>query len=150
MVIGRKLFHSGILTQYSGCFCCFNNNMFAYLISTKTLRIFMFLLSCLPRTVFKKGNIEIDYYEKYHCLHLSWSGQIDKEEYKNLMLQMLDFTQKLKVQFWIFDAREEDNFKFFDPEWSTQFLTRELSKHPIKKIARIASGNSNNETQLSS
>jgi len=110
----------------------------------------MFLLSCLPRTVFKKGNIEIDYYEKYHCLHLSWSGQIDKEEYKNLMLQMLDFTKKLKVQFWIFDAREEDNFKFFDPEWSTHFLTRELSKHPIKKIARIASGNSNNETQLSS
>lgn len=109
----------------------------------------MHLLSCQPRTVFKKGNIEIDYFDKFHCLQLTWSGEISKADYKAVMLQMLDFTKKLNVQFWIFDAREEDNFTFYDPEWSANFLTREVDKHKVKKIARIESGHFHNETRLS-
>ena len=109
----------------------------------------MYLLSCQPRTVFKKGNIEIDYFDKFHCLHLTWSGEISNEDYRAVMLQMLDFSKKLKVQFWIFDAREEDNFKLYDPEWTAEFLAKEVDKSQVKKIARIESGDFHNETRLS-
>jgi hypothetical protein len=109
----------------------------------------MHILSCQPQTVFKKGNIEIDYFDKFHCLHLTWSGEISKEEYKVVMLQMLDFSQKLKAQFWILDAREEDKFKHYDPEWTASVLVREVEKCQIRKIARIESGHFYNETRLS-
>ncbi len=109
----------------------------------------MYILSCLPRTVFKRGKIEIDYFDKYRCLHLSWSGNIEREEYISVMGEMYHFTKKLNAEFWVLDAREEDSIRLFDPQWSYTFFAEEVSKLPVKKIARIASGYWHHETRVS-
>ena len=109
----------------------------------------MYLLSCQPRTVFKKGNIEIDYLDKFRCLHLNWGGNITEEVYISIMTEMLKFSEKLKVEFWLLDARDGDNFQLFDRNWASQFFTQDLPKHSVKKIARIAGGDFHFETQIS-
>ena len=109
----------------------------------------MHLLYCQPQTVYKKGTIEIDYFEKFSCLQLSWSGPISQETYYAVLEVLLNLTHRFQAQFWIFDAREEDYFKLYDPEWATKFYTQLVPDSCIKKIARLASGNSKNEIKLS-
>lgn len=110
----------------------------------------MYIFSCQPRTVYKKGKIEIDFYDKYRCLHLSWSGQISPEEYTAMLKEMLAICKRLKASFIIFDAREEEDLLLYDPEWTIAFFKEEVTKHQIKKIARLASPDFHNETKMSS
>ena len=109
----------------------------------------MYLLSCQPRTVFKKGKIEIDYIEKFNCLHLTWGGHISSQVYMSTMSELLAISRKYKVEFWVLDAREGDSFELMDLAWATQFFTQEIPELAVKKIARIAGYDFNFETKLS-
>ena len=110
----------------------------------------MYLLSCQPRTVFKKGNIEIDFYDKYSCLHVSWSGTITWQDYTLMLKEMLRIARKLSAYYLIFDAREEKDLLLYDPDWTINFFQEEVATHPFKKIARLASPDFFNETRMSS
>ena len=109
----------------------------------------MLFLSCIPRTVFKKDRIEIDYFDKFKCLHLSWEGRVERDDYFQAQAEMLKLTKKYNIEYWVFDARDEDCLHLYDPEWTVNFYCREVPKHSVKKIARIASGHFHNETKLS-
>ena len=110
----------------------------------------MYILSCQPRTVFKKGKIEIDFYDKFNCLHLCWSGQVTRDSYTTMLQEMLQIAKRLNACYLIFDAREEDDLLLYDPDWTITFFKEEVAKHPVKKIARIASPDFHNETKMSS
>lgn len=109
----------------------------------------MHLLSCQPQTVYKRGKIEIDYFDKFSCLHLTWSGGLSRETYCTVLETMLSLSHRYQAQFWIFDAREEDILQLQDPEWTIDFYTRKVPNTRVRKIARLASGNSRNEINLS-
>lgn len=110
----------------------------------------MYILSCLPRTVFKKGKIEIDFYDKYSCLQVCWSGNITRHDYTLMLKEMLRIAKQFNASFLIFDAREENDLLLYDPDWTIAFFQEEVATHPFKKVARLASSDFFNETRMSS
>jgi hypothetical protein len=100
----------------------------------------MHLLSDLPELIYQKGSIEIEYLPKYCTLSICWSGQVEADEYKNALLELLKFVLLLDVKFLLIDARESDTQERRDKEWMFSFFSEKISKTSIKKIARIGCG----------
>jgi hypothetical protein len=100
----------------------------------------MHLLSDLPELIYQKGSIEIEYLPKYCTLSLSWTHQIEAEEYKTALSELLKFVLLYEIKYLLIDARESDTLERSDKEWIISFFSEKLSKTAIKKIARIGCG----------
>src|SRR5690606_4139235 len=105
--------------------------------------------SCLPQLVYQKDGHEIELLDKYKALHLSWCGQVDNEIYRHFSTKMLEFAIEFQIEHWLYDAREIECMEVPDKEWCKHYFGKDILRSPIRKIARIASGNFENETNIS-
>jgi hypothetical protein len=110
----------------------------------------MYLMSCLPQLVYQIDGNEIEYLDKYKALHLSWYGQVTSEMYMQLLDVMLRLALTYQAENWLLDARDVDFMELGDKNWTTNYFRKEILKCPLSKVARLASGNFENETYISS
>jgi|SRR5688572_24644916 len=100
----------------------------------------MHLLSDLPELIYQKGQIEIEYLPKYGTLTLSWSGQVEEDDYKTALSELLKFILLYEIRNLLIDARESDAKERSDKQWMNCFFSEKISQTSIRKIARIGCG----------
>src|SRR5688572_3370394 len=110
----------------------------------------MYLLSCLPQLVYKNEGHEIEYLDKFNALHLSWYGHVTSEMYMQVFNRMLQLAIEYQAENWLIDARDVDFMELGEKRWTTNYFRHEVLKCPLRKVARLASGNFENETYISS
>ena len=110
----------------------------------------MYLMSCLPQLVYQKDGHEIEYFDKFNTLHLSWTGYVTSEMYMHVLDQMLKLAIVYQVENWLIDARDVEFMELGESNWTRNYFRSEVLKSPLKKVARLASGNFENETYISS
>ncbi|MFC5270280.1 hypothetical protein ACFPIB_06660 [Adhaeribacter terreus] len=107
-------------------------------------------MSCLPQLVYQKDGHEIEYFDKYKALQLSWYGHVTSETYMHVLDEMLRLGIQYQTENWLIDARDVDFMELGERNWTRNYFRNEVLKCPLKKVARLASGNFENETYISS
>ncbi|MBK0403103.1 hypothetical protein I5M27_08915 [Adhaeribacter sp. BT258] len=110
----------------------------------------MYLISCLPQLVYQKDRHEIEYYDKFSTLQLSWYGHVNSDMYMHMLDEMLKLAIEYQTKNWLIDARDVDFMELGESSWTYEYFRKKVLNCPLRKVARLASGNFENETYISS
>lgn len=109
----------------------------------------MYLLSGQPKLIFQKGQIEIEHYQDFNTLYISWNGHIPNEDYKFVLRVLLKFVCSLKIENLLIDARESEKVDRGNWDWTVWFFQKNLNRTTLKRVARIGCGYLMRETLVS-